>query len=78
MMLMCGAAAVAQDTRLVLDRDGSTIVFEPYAPNIIRVTLSLHKQPALAPPDMGLRLLLTLPGGVTSTRTMGIPTAPNA
>ena len=53
MMLMCGAAAVAQDTRLVLDREGSTIVFEPYAPNIIRVTLSLHKQPALAPPGYG-------------------------
>jgi hypothetical protein len=35
MFLMCGAAAVAQDTRLVLDRDGSTIVFEPYAPNIM-------------------------------------------
>ena len=53
MFLVCGAAAVAQDTRLVLDRDGSTIVFEPYAPNILRVTLSLHKQPALAPPGYG-------------------------
>jgi alpha-D-xyloside xylohydrolase len=53
MFLMCGAAAVAQDTRLVLDRDGSTIVLEPYAPNIIRVTLSLHKQPALAPAGYG-------------------------
>ena len=53
MLWMCGAAAVAQDTRLVLDRDGSTIVFEPYAPNIIRVTLSLLKQSALAPPGYG-------------------------
>src|SRR6266851_4465799 len=53
MMVICGAAAVAQDTQLVLDRGGSTIVLEPYAPNIIRVTLSLQKQPALAPPGYG-------------------------
>src|SRR5271155_4574494 len=46
-------AAQAQETRLVLDRGGSTIVLEPYAPNIIRVTLSLLKQPALAPPGYG-------------------------
>ena len=38
---------------MVLDRGGSTIVLEPYAPNIIRVTLSLLKQPALAPPGYG-------------------------
>src|SRR5271165_7020003 len=47
------AVAPAQETRLVLDRGGSTIVLEPYAPNIIRVTLSLLKQPALAPPGYG-------------------------
>ena len=47
------ACAAAQETRVVLDRGGSTIVLEPYAPNIIRVTLSLLKQPALAPPGYG-------------------------
>ena len=47
------AVAGAQETRLVLDRGGGTIVLEPYAPNIIRVTLSLLKQPALAPPGYG-------------------------
>jgi alpha-D-xyloside xylohydrolase len=43
----------AQTQRVVLDRDGSTIVLEPYAPNIIRVTVSLLKDPALAPPGYG-------------------------
>ena len=51
--LLFAAGAPAQETRVVLDRGGSTIVLEPYAPNIIRVTLSLLKQPALAPPGYG-------------------------
>ena len=34
-------SASAETTQIVLDRDGSTIVLEPYAPNIIRVSLSL-------------------------------------
>ena len=40
LLLFLAAAAPAQETRLVLDRGNSTIVLEPYAPNIIRVTLS--------------------------------------
>ncbi len=40
--------------RMELDRRGETIVLEPYAPNIIRVTLSLQKKPALAAPGFGL------------------------
>ena len=51
--LLFAAAAPAQETRLVLDRGDSTIVLEPYAPNIIRVTLSLLRQPALSPPGYG-------------------------
>src|ERR1700742_2473767 len=53
--LVFGVAASmpAQETRVVLERDNSTIVLEPYAPNIIRVTLSLLKQPALAPAGYG-------------------------
>jgi alpha-D-xyloside xylohydrolase len=39
--------------RLVLDRKGETIVLEPYAPNILRVTLSLNREPALAAPGYG-------------------------
>ncbi|HUV71060.1 MAG TPA: TIM-barrel domain-containing protein [Terracidiphilus sp.] len=45
--------AQAPSQRLVLDRKGETIVLEPYAPNILRVTLSLTPEPALAAPGVG-------------------------
>ena len=38
-----GIALQAQENRIVIDRDGSTIALEPYAPNIVRVTLSTLK-----------------------------------
>ena len=53
-MFASTASAPAQETRVVLDRGGATIVLEPYAPNIIRVTLSKLKQPALAAPGYGV------------------------
>ncbi|MGB6975298.1 MAG: TIM-barrel domain-containing protein [Terracidiphilus sp.] len=40
--------------RLELDQPGETIVLEPYAPNIVRVTLSLQKSAALAKPGYGV------------------------
>ena len=40
--------------RLELDRKGETIVLEPYAPNILRVTLSLQHEPAVAKPGYGV------------------------
>ena len=40
--------------RLEIDRKGETIVLEPYAPNILRVTLSLKHDPALAAPGPGI------------------------
>jgi len=50
-----GAALPAQSpaAHLELDRSGETIVLEPYAPNILRVTLSLHRAAALAGPGYG-------------------------
>src|SRR5664279_4971548 len=49
-LLVLGAtgcvAVLAQETKLVLIRDGRTIMLEPYAPNIIRVTLSKDKAAA--------------------------------
>ena len=51
--LACGGVANAQATPVVIDRDGGTIVLEPYAPNIIRVTLSLNRNSALAAPGFG-------------------------
>jgi len=56
-LVMLGMAAVqnakAQDTSFVLDRDGRTIVLEPYAPNIVRVTLSQTKAMATSAPGYG-------------------------
>jgi alpha-D-xyloside xylohydrolase len=51
--LVTGGGAYAQGPQIVLDRGGSTIVLEPYAPNIIRVNLSLSKGPATAAPGYG-------------------------
>ena len=45
--------AQSPSQRLELDRKGETIVLEPYAPNILRVTLSLKREPALAAPGYG-------------------------
>ena len=45
--------AHADDAKLVLHRGNSTIVLEPYASNIIRVTLSLKEDKALAAPGYG-------------------------
>jgi alpha-D-xyloside xylohydrolase len=60
-ILLCGIAffvggsiLVAQENKVVYERGGSTIVLEPYAPNILRVTLSLNRAPALAPPGYGV------------------------
>src|SRR5664280_125761 len=36
----------AQNADMIVERDGNTIVLEPYAPNIIRVTLSKNKAAA--------------------------------
>jgi len=38
---------------LIIERSGETIVLEPYAPNIIRITLSPQKDQATAPPGYG-------------------------
>jgi len=46
-------AAYAEEPRMIFARGSSTIVLEPYAPNIIRVSLSLSKEQATAPPGYG-------------------------
>ncbi len=51
--LIGSATALAQGSNFVLDRDGRTIVLEPYAPNILRVTLSKTKAMASAAPGYG-------------------------
>jgi len=46
-------AANAENPPFVLERDGSTIALEPYAANIIRVTLSMNKDQSVAAPGYG-------------------------
>jgi len=51
---LCGISlAQAPAPRLELDRKGETIVLEPYAANILRVTMSLQREPAIAKPGYG-------------------------
>jgi alpha-D-xyloside xylohydrolase len=54
-LVLSGVSVGAQNAprRLELDRPGETIVLEPYAPNILRVTLSLKHGPAVAGPGVG-------------------------
>ena len=69
-LLMVCAVVHAQNPRAVLDRGGSTVSLEPYAPNIIRVTLSLNKDQALAAPGYGFTATPT-PEGWVGEQTAG-------
>jgi len=51
--LSASTVLLAQESSFVLDRDGRTIVLEPYAANIIRVTLSKTKAMASEPAGYG-------------------------
>jgi alpha-D-xyloside xylohydrolase len=51
--LLVSGDARAQRPQIVLERDGATVVLEPYAPNVVRVTLSLLKDPATSAPGFG-------------------------
>ncbi|WP_420236370.1 TIM-barrel domain-containing protein [Telmatobacter bradus] len=55
-LLLSPLATVAQTDapKLQIDRNGETIVVEPYAPNIVRVTLSLQRKAAQAAPGYGI------------------------
>jgi len=53
-LFAAGSWSQAPVQRLQLDRKGETIVLEPYAPNVLRVTLSLKPEPALAGPGYGV------------------------
>ncbi len=55
-MVFTAVCSLAQTPapRLEITRQGESIVLEPYAPNILRVTLSLQRENAVAPPGYGL------------------------
>jgi alpha-D-xyloside xylohydrolase len=46
-------SVAAQETHFVLDRDGRTIVLEPYAPNILRITITKDKDSATSAAGFG-------------------------
>jgi alpha-D-xyloside xylohydrolase len=52
LLLICFVTANAEN-QIILTRDNSTIVLEPYAPNIIRVNLSVLRDKATAAPGYG-------------------------
>ena len=52
--LLGGVSLHPEKAEVILERDGSTIVLEPYAPNIIRVTMSTLKDQAVARPGYGI------------------------
>ncbi len=52
-LLLADVAAHAQK-QVVLKRDNATVTLESYAPNIVRITMSLDKPAALAPPGYGI------------------------
>ena len=51
--LSLGGAATAQSAPLVLERDGRVISLEPYAANIVRITMSIDKSAATGDPGYG-------------------------
>jgi alpha-D-xyloside xylohydrolase len=68
LLLAFVSTPVAAENQLVITRDGSTIMLEPYAPNIIRVSLSLNHDKALAVPGYGF-LAHAAPRGWTAEHT---------
>ncbi|RRA48237.1 TIM-barrel domain-containing protein [Acidipila sp. EB88] len=62
---------LAQATQFTLDRDRRTIVLEPYAPNIIRVTLSRQKSMAATPPGYGIVGAPSMTGWTHTTDAAG-------
>lgn len=58
------AIAFAENNNFILERDGRTVVLEPYAPNILRVTLSKTKAMATAPAGYGFTGTSSMTGWV--------------
>ncbi len=51
--------------QLSLSRDNATVLVEPYAPNIVRVSISLRREDALAAPGYGI-VATSVPAGWTA------------
>src|SRR6185437_1393322 len=54
LLLMAGCVWGARAQRAELTRDNATVVLEGYAPNVVRVSVSLEKTYALKGPGVGI------------------------
>ena len=54
LFLAFGLTSLATAQTFAMDRNGQTITIEPYAPNVVRVTLSLIAKEAQAGPGYGV------------------------
>lgn len=52
--VVCPPLVHPQSASITLQRDGNTVVLEPYAPNVLRVTLSTVKDSATSGPGFGI------------------------
>jgi alpha-D-xyloside xylohydrolase len=68
-MVSSGPVLAAQD--LKLSRDEATVLVEPYAPNVVRVSLSLRKSDALAGPGYGITAKASGSGWAVQTGSAG-------
>jgi alpha-D-xyloside xylohydrolase len=57
--------------QLSLSRGGATVLVEPYAPNIVRVSLSLQREDALAGPGFGISAKAAVQGWVVENTASG-------
>ncbi len=53
LVLLAASSVCGAQSEVVLGRGGATVTLEPYAPNIVRVTLSMLKDQAIAAPGYG-------------------------
>jgi len=70
-LLTGGIFLRAQNAGITLDREGNTITLEPYAPNIVRVTLSTLKDQAEAAPGYGITAQPAASGWAHETSAAG-------
>ncbi len=65
------AYRAAGRTRPILSRANATVMLEPYAPNVVRVTLSLRRPDAIAAPGYGISAKPSSTGWHSSTSDAG-------
>jgi len=52
--ILLGGVALAQNGTVTFERDGRTISLVPYAPNVLRVTMSRNRDAAMSAPGYGI------------------------